>query len=44
MLSKPSPTKTREWLDNVDMHLYAKFDQAISSSSRAMRMYTTVVK
>ena len=29
-----------QWLDNVDMHLYAKFDQNMSCVSSAMSIYS----
>ena len=44
MLSKPSSIKkgcyTCQWLDNVDIHLYAKFEQNIPCGSRVMSIFT----
>ena len=44
MLSKPLSIKkgcyTCQWLDNVDMHLYAIFDLNISCVSSVMSMYS----
>ena len=44
MLSKPLSIKKGcyicQWLDNVDMHLYAKFDQNISCVSSVMSIYS----
>ena len=43
MLSKASPIKKavmHEWLDNVNMNTYAKFDQNIPSGSRVMNSFT----
>ena len=31
--------KAVTWLDNVDMHVYAKFDQTITCGSRNMRIF-----
>ena len=44
VLSKPLSIKkgcyTCQWLDNVDMHSYAKFDQNISCVSSVMSIYS----
>ena len=44
MLSKASfiieGCYARQWLDNVDMHLYANFDQNIPCGSRVMIIFT----
>ena len=44
MLNKPSSIKkgcyTCQWLDNVDMHLYAKLDQNISFVCSVMSIYS----
>ena len=44
MLSKPLSIKkgcyTCQWLDNVDMYLYAKCDQNMPCSSKIMSIFT----
>ena len=44
MLGKPLSIKKGcyicQWLDNVDMHLYAKFDQNMSCVSSVMSIYS----
>ena len=33
-----------QWLDNVDMHMYAKFEQNILCGSRAMSIFTNYLQ
>ena len=48
MLSKPSSIKKGcyicRWLDKVDMHMYAIFDENIPCGSRVMSIFAVVVR